>query len=259
MKRLLRPLILIVACCAHPQKITSPRPDTLIVWNVGQGLWVTLATMRQCLHFDMGGEFSDWDTLKRWCGRRENLAHFSHWDWDHIGFARRAAMRLNHFCVADYPSGPAPTRRKARMIGELRACNRSHQPRLTWRKTKKRINSNALSRVFLLHGEVLAPGDSTAKQERRWARRLKMPEEIRWLVLGHHGSRTSTSRELIAHLSRLKLAIASQRQARYGHPHGLVVARLRRAGVPVLTTEHWGHIVVPLSRSARSPVTEIPL
>lgn len=69
-------------------------------------------------------------------------------------------------------------------------------------------------------------------------------KSVRVLALGHHGSRTSTSKDLLKELPNLKLAIASARKRRYGHPHRETVEALGKFKVPILSTEDWGNIVI---------------
>lgn len=88
---------------------------------------------------------------------------------------------------------------------------------------------------------ALFPGDSPRAQEKRWF--PQAPLDTRILVLGHHGSRTATSHQLVARLRHLKMAIASARFKKYGHPHIETKARLKQAHVPLLKTEDWGHLI----------------
>ena len=66
--------------------------------------------------------------------------------------------------------------------------------------------------------------------------------EAQYLLLGHHGSRTSTSEQLLVGLPHLKLAIASSRHRRFGHPHLETQLRLKSHHVPLITTEDWVNI-----------------
>jgi len=104
--------------------------------------------------------------------------------------------------------------------------------------------SNGLSSVALIQKKILVAGDSTRTEEKIWARRLEH-QPVTDLILGHHGSLTSTSDFLIQHLPRLKRAYASARQQRYGHPHKKVVQKLKAQGVSVIKTEDWGNIILP--------------
>lgn len=220
--------------------------ERLIVWNVGQGLWVTWVTPQTCYHFDMGGEFAPWAQIRQTCGARENRALFSHWDWDHIGFAKRASRTLEKFCILSRPRGQ-PTPFKLKLLGEMTACEvlKDSLKGITDLKIRphpsRGASSNASSRVHLVKKLALLPGDSTSKEEKLWSRSLRH-FNIRFLVLGHHGSKSSTSKALMKNLPRLRQAIASARQSRYGHPHKLVVNRLRKSRVALLKTEDWGTI-----------------
>jgi competence protein ComEC len=64
----------------------------------------------------------------------------------------------------------------------------------------------------------------------------------RILVLGHHGSRTSTSSLLLDHLPRLTAAVSSARFRKYGHPHARVRRDLAKRHIPLLRTEEWGNL-----------------
>lgn len=231
---------------------SSLASESLTVWNIGQGQWTTYATGTACWHFDMGGEKAPWPAILKECQAKENFAYFSHWDQDHLNFAAAAAKRLRHFCVAVDPQGPPPER-KLQIFRQLAHCSKNQLPK--WpalrevydglRRTQKQRQSNDYSRVFLLKERFLIPGDSTRKEEKFWVRNLgkkKAREKIRVLVLGHHGSRTSTSKTLLTGLPGLNMAVASARQKKYGHPHPEVAKHLQEHGVSLLRTEDWGHL-----------------
>jgi competence protein ComEC len=120
--------------------------------------------------------------------------------------------------------------------------NLSHRGELK----KQIITSNDESRVFEVSESFLIPGDSPVRQELTWREKILSPEKIKFLFLGHHGSRTSTSAKLLNRLLNLKLAISSARSARYGHPHQEVLGRLKKFGVSCLQTEFWGNIKIEL-------------
>jgi competence protein ComEC len=233
---------------------TKTEASELIVWNIGQGQWVTWKTDRSCEHFDMGGERCPWRKIIHACGGRMNVAHFSHWDSDHLNFALQALRRLPHFCVAEQPAGTGSLV-KQKKFAQIPMClaNDSALDRASIEELDRpfqqgqrhRKTSNELSRVFRLCEGVLIPGDSTIDAEKQWAPRLV--EKMRFsrtglLILGHHGSKTSTSEFLISRLPGLKEAVASARFARYGHPHPVVTERLKKHGVALLRTEDWGSL-----------------
>ena len=91
--------------------------------------------------------------------------------------------------------------------------------------------------AFMLMGDVEVPGE-----RRMLAAGLPLTAQV--LKLGHHGSSTSTSRELLSEV-RPEIAIYSAGEGNsYGHPHDEVIRRVRSAGVPVYGTDQDGTILL---------------
>lgn len=215
----------------------------LIVWNVGQGQWVTEVTSQYCLHYDLGGEVSAVKEAHRFCQNKMNYLFLSHWDWDHISFAAPFAAKVRLSCLLETPSGPTASW-KRKYIDQIPLCktNDKPQPIIYSPSPQKNLRPNDRSQIAFskLFG-VLLPGDSPGSQEKKWI--SSMPaDSIVGLVLGHHGSRTSTSPALLASLPRLRWAVASSRFEKYGHPHAKVKSRLESLKIPLLRTEDWGHL-----------------
>ncbi len=218
-----------------------------IVWNTGQGQWTTWVTENECLHFDVGGEFDLSKKVARLCGEKFNKIFLSHWDWDHIGLVGKFRVKTQHFCIAARPKGSASPHKERLLAGilscldsETRVASLFQQPMDDPRFLKKSEHSaNHLSSVFWLKpASFLIPGDSTADEENFWKK--EVPASTKGLVLGHHGSRSSTSLALLDKLPELQWAVSSARFSRYGHPHAEVVKRLAQKKIPLLRTEDWG-------------------
>ena len=62
------------------------------------------------------------------------------------------------------------------------------------------------------------------------------------LKVGHHGSRTSTGRALLAAVAPRLAWISAGRQNRYGYPSPIVLDRLLEHGVRVLRTDRDGQL-----------------
>lgn len=77
------------------------------------------------------------------------------------------------------------------------------------------------------------------------------PEALRadLLKVGHHGSLTSTSTELLSAADPRLAVISVGRRNRYGHPHPTVLRRLESRGVRVLRTDLHGAITIRATRS----------
>lgn len=226
----------------------------LIIWYVGQGQMVTYSDLTSCIHFDMGGETFPGKKLIKECGQKENKVFFSHWDWDHINFAKRAWRRLPSFCRLNTPGGRG-NKKKELFLSIIPFCNKLSKQQSKkifkeipffpkWNKSKRSTYSNKHSRVVVIKNQVLIPGDSPGSSEKLWQGKIKSPIKI--LVVSHHGSRYSTTPKLLKYLPRLKIAVASARKKRHGHPHPLVKKRLAKRGVPLLETESFHHIRIPI-------------
>jgi len=215
-----------------------PSGRYFVVWNVGQGLWTTEIN-QGCQHFDMGGEFFPLRKIKRWCGDRKNQIYLSHWDLDHVGGLKYRRQLGSETCLALRPLGKS-SRRKENLLKDLPTC--SQDPSLQIFSGFETIReSNDRSHV-ILNDEILLPGDSTITMEKIWSSKLRGVQKTRLLLLGHHGSKTSTSKDLLVHMPILKMAVASARWKRYRHPHFLVEARLKQHRIPLLRTEDWGNL-----------------
>lgn len=221
----------------------------LVTWNVGQGQWLTHISNSHCRHFDMGGETFPWKTLRKACHGKTNLVYLSHWDWDHIGAlskTQRVRTNLPELCLKLRPRGKS-SRYKERLLKRWPHCqnsmNLSPDDLRQWSPSTGK-DSNSQSHVLRM-GDILIPGDSPATEERTW-RQLPWIRSARILILGHHGSRTSSSEALLTELPSLKLGIVSARWARYRHPHPQVLERFARRSIPLIRTEDWGNIWIEL-------------
>jgi competence protein ComEC len=208
-----------------------------IVWNVGQGQWVTRVDSETCFHFDLGGEKFPLKKLSYFCGNKENRIYLSHWDLDHINGLPKARRLFSNICLALKPTG---AHRREKLLKELPTCPLKVPTLEIWRGSTQQ-DSNSQSHVVAFDG-FLMPGDSPKKQEELWAQQMNSLAAVKILVLGHHGSRTSTSENLLHHLKSLKMAVSSARWARYRHPHVEVQLLMRKKQAPLLRTEDWGHL-----------------
>lgn len=244
-------LCIFIICLLFPvQRTFHHYPDRLIIWSVGQGQMVTYSDVHLCVHFDMGGEKFPLRKLLQECGKKKNKVFFSHWDWDHINFVRKAWRRLPFFCRLNEPGGVGNKKKKAFLLS-VPLCEIApsdvfkeifFKPHLN--RSHRVTDSNKYSRVIIVKRQVLIPGDSPGSSEHLWEKKITDP--IRILIVSHHGSRFSTTPQLLNRLPYLKMAVASARKKRYGHPHIKVRKRLARKGIPLLSTDDYGNIIIPL-------------
>lgn len=232
-----------VTCCLVlaliSQRIDSESFFNFIVWNVGQGSWSTFVD-HDCYHFDMGGEKAPEKTVKQLCQNKMNWIFITHDDWDHINKIKNFTRAIESFCLYH------PKKSRYAFLNLLPRC--PHPPPLikilsTGNLIKKSRNASSL--VYLIAQQILITGDAPKAEELMWLPRLPS-QPIRLLLLGHHGSKTSTSQQLVAKIQP-KMAIASARHKKYGHPHRSVLQTLKKQRVPVLTTETLGSIYFQMS------------
>ena len=105
-------------------------------------------------------------------------------------------------------------------------------------------NDNERSLCILFQREncdILITGDRTTIGEKTLMEKVKLPE-LELLVVGHHGSKTSTGLELLE-VTRPKAAVISVGEGNYhGHPSSEVLNKLKLFGVKVWRTDLHGTV-----------------
>lgn len=225
----------------------SPK-EMFIVWNVGQGLWSTLQSKDICYHVDFGGEKY---SSKRIQNCFSNEIFLTHLDQDHISFLPRIKSKsclhtIGSSLLKFYGKNKI---HKLKKIQQLDLCDSKQSDiekifPLEDFNASPSFKDNDLSSVFKVRNQILIPGDSTLRSEKIW--QTKKLSSIQILVLGHHGSQTSTGEELLRQLPNLRMAISSSRFAKYHHPSPRVVELLKQKKIPNLLTEDWGSIGIEL-------------
>jgi competence protein ComEC len=90
----------------------------------------------------------------------------------------------------------------------------------------------------------LLTGDAERAEEDRLVARYGPALRASVLKVGHHGSRTSSSDELLAEVRPRVAVISVGAGNSYGHPNAEVLRALARAGAAVLRTDLEGTIVI---------------
>jgi len=97
---------------------------------------------------------------------------------------------------------------------------------------------------ILLHGDITAliTGDMNSSSERSLLRFASLPK-LDLLVVGHHGSKNSTSLELLDSLLP-DIAIIPVGRNSFGHPTTQTLDRLDQFDVDIYRTDESGHVTV---------------
>lgn len=252
----LRPLCLLILLLMLSYR--PPRPaqgEALVrVWDVGQGLAVSISTAGHELLFDTGTAYAAQSVLLpnlRAAGIRQlDTLVLSHNDADHDGGAVLIKKQLQpkkiiagqisayqfpvHSCTAG-----------ANWQWDNVWFEFLNQPVATNKKGKN--DYSCVLRVVSADKAVLITGDLGKKGEQALLKAYgdKLFSQI--LVLGHHGSRYSSDAAFIQTVAP-QYAVASAGFANpYGHPHIQVQALLAQENISLLRTDRMGGIQSILS------------
>lgn len=90
--------------------------------------------------------------------------------------------------------------------------------------------------------ETLITGDADSSMELQLLGKYDLPD-IECLIVGHHGSATSTGETLLDELTP-EIALISVGENTYGHPTDAVLERLQERGIEILRTDIYGNITI---------------
>jgi competence protein ComEC len=250
----------------------SPGEFTATVLDVGQGLAVHVQTAAHDLLYDAGPPYGDAADA----GERVVLPHLaaggvwrldrlvlSHDDADHVGGAHSVLAGMDVVSVLaaeDDPSGFWRDVPGAGRAGERRTCRAGE--RWTWdgvgfevlhpasgaRRVRRNNDQSCVVKVTADGGSLLLVGDAEAPGEAAMiARHGAEALASSVVVVGHHGSRSSSSPAFVdAVLPEAAIHSAGYRN-RFGHPHPAVWARWAQAGARNWRTDSQGAVSVQVT------------
>ena len=234
----------------------EPRMDDvrLTVLDVGQGQSILLQTEGRTFLIDCGGDQED-ETADLIAGTllSQGIDHLdgillTHYDYDHAGalaclLTRMEADLLILPDTVDALSYPRP---------EGNVCYIDDTIEITVGNGKITVygpiysgSSNENSLCILFESEkcdILITGDRSDFGERMLMRKAELPD-VDLLIAGHHGSRNSTSEELLRAVTPETVIISAGEGNRYGHPHQELLDRLAQFGCTVYRTDLSGTIL----------------
>ena len=228
------------------------------VWllDVGQGQAVWIKTAQHSLLYDAGPFMAGFDAGERivvpflqvFSQTHLDLLLISHADADHAGGAQALLSAID---VAQVISGQ-PAEHPHSFAAQV--CTEQQWQwdgvwfwRWQWQHAK---DSNQKSCVLLisaqgerllLTGDLDAAGEAALLADWPWLK-------VDWLVAGHHGSRTSTSRVFLQAITPHSVLISRGKHNSYGHPHPQVLANLQREQVHMYDTAHDKAVQIHLGR-----------
>ncbi len=239
----------------QPQR-PAPGEVQLLALDVGQGAAVLVRTASHSLLYDAGPRYSrESDAghrvvvpVLRALGVRLDRLVLSHSDSDHVGGAgavlasQPQAQVLASFEPALPPAGWALCEAGQRWVWDGVSFEVLH-PRAEDAPLLRQPNN----RSCVLHIRTAGPhpasalltGDLEAAQE---AALVQRHPGLRadWLLVPHHGSRTSSSAAFLAAVQPQRAVVQAGYRNRFGHPAAEVMARYRAHGTEVVSTPDCG-------------------
>lgn len=185
--------------------------------------------------------------------RRIDVVISTHPDRDHVEGLMHVLERYEVTLVL-LPQLPHPSQLQERWLQRLEALMEQGKLayRFAWAGQRLRVSDDFTVRLlgpFSEAGKILAPGgksnngavlarvdfgelsllltsDAEAVVEKRLVGEAREQLDVDILKAGHHGSKTSTSSDLLEAASPSAVVISVGRDNRYSHPHPLVLQRL---------------------------------
>ncbi len=234
-------------------------PLTITTLDVGQGLAVVVRTPNHTLVYDTGPAYSErFDAgsaivvpyLRRAGVRSLDKLVISHSHDDHAGGLTGV---LRAMPVTSLLLGEPEVGLQGNYLDHWYDCHEAF-PDWQWDGVEFRFlrwplapnaSANDRSCVLLIrHADqwLLLTGDIERASEAALLATGELPEDIQWLQVPHHGSRTSSTAPFLAHTRPRYGVYSSGYRNRHGHPHWQVVERYRRLETRMYNTAHSGAV-----------------
>ncbi len=219
--------------------------------DVGQGQCLILHTGGKTFLIDCGGSNDKMaanaaaDTLlSRGVTHLDGII-LTHGDRDHAGGLEYLLQRLDTECILtsavlerEYPGEYV-------ISVEEKITITAGTGKITLFGGSFSTESNENSLCVLFEGEncaILVTGDRGRMGELLLLRENALPE-VDLLMAGHHGSKNSTSEELLSRVSPETVFISVGKDNSYGHPAGETLERLEAFGCTVYRTDLHGNLI----------------
>lgn len=249
-----------LACCAlaafvlyrPPAAVAHSGSLKITVWDVGQGLSVLLQTPSQNILYDSGtayaAEMALLPNLRAAGITRLDAVIASHHDDDHDGGL--PAVQQRYPAAALWAGQPENyPRAQYCQSGKTWTADGVYFEWLTLPRMPSTPDNDASCVLRAIAGKhaLLITGDLSARGEAQLLAQYGDALQSDVLILGHHGSRSSSSSAFINRVAP-RWAIASSGFANaYHHPHPDVINRLAAHGVTLLRTDTQGAWVITLA------------
>lgn len=237
--------------------VIQPRLDEmrLTVLDVGQGQSILLQTVGESYLIDCGGDSADHaadqvaQTLLSQGVFRLDGVILTHYDRDHINGLENLLTRIpaSHFYLPDLGEIQLPEGREdacSLVTSDTEISTGTGKLILLASEGEKTSNENCMCVLFESEEcVILITGDRSRTGERRLLANYKLPD-VDVLVAGHHGSKNSTSADLLRAVRPETVIISVGKNNGYGHPAQELLNRLKEFHCTVYRTDEMGSVLV---------------
>lgn len=247
-------LILLAVLLVYPVRHSA---TSLQVFDVGQGLSALVRTAEYSFLYDTGARYESGfslggrvvaPNLRAQGVQQVDTLVVSHEDNDHAGGLAELARYVGFRRLL---VGQRLGFEGERLCGDMPEEWQSDAGAgLRWRILKQPIeqssdnNRSCVVQLEVAGRRILFTGDIERSVELDLVQRFGAELKSDILIVGHHGSRTSSSLPWLRFVAPELAIVSAGYNHRYGHPHSDVVERIEQAGAVVLNTAQHGAVEV---------------
>lgn len=244
------------------QNILPHAEAEITLLDVGQGLSSVIKTKHHTLVFDTGAKYSQ----KFDAGaavvlpflRQKNIKHIdmlilSHQDNDHRGGYGSIKDKIE---VLDLLSSHKEPGSRPCLMGQHWTWDGVYfeilNPSAVIKKQQKRNNASCVLKVSVNKENILMTADIEKKAEFELVNSQKSKLQAKYLVVPHHGSKTSSSGIFLDAVQPEYAFIPVGYRNRYRMPHADVLLRYQNRQIKILQTAHSGAVTIKLGQKNNS-------
>ncbi|MFH4355906.1 MAG: DNA internalization-related competence protein ComEC/Rec2 [Neisseriaceae bacterium] len=236
----------------------------LIVFDVGQGLSLLLETRHHRLLYDTGPLSVKQDLLANLYSKgitKLDMLILSHHDADHDANWKTVLKALSvPLVIAGQPHAYLG-RAQLCETGKAWEWDGEHFEFLTLQgflKARPKNDQSCILRIVVGREAILIPGDLSQHGELELVERYQTAIHSTVLILGHHGSKTSTSQYFLDYVSPEVAISSSGYQNAFHHPDPTVLAALQKRKIRLFRTDLEGAIEINIGQTRNiHPVLQI--
>lgn len=248
-------VIMLLALWCYQPKAVARQEAVLTVFDVGQGLSILIQTHSHAMLYDTGERSFYRDLQQNLLAlgvRKLSLLMLSHHDQDHDG----NWLNISRYWQVDkILAGQAQAYVVQHNIpvvscraGQNWNWDGVHFELLTLPADHYTSDNDrsCILRIIAAGKAILLVGDLSSKGETKLVKQYANALDAHILVLGHHGSFSSSSSVFLDHVNPQVAIASSGYNNRFHHPDKRLLAALKKRGIQVFRTDRQGAIKIKL-------------